>query len=473
MATSVETLFSDIIPTARQQMEEQQKQGMLLAKNLTVPGFSAAMDTPRRNQAIRQSIGGLLGVDTRTPVEREQVENQELFQRITTEAQQRFPTDRTAQLNYLADQLQGAGKIQQAMKARELAQQSTLTGAQIGSEQALTAQRQTAAMENIAKTQQTNVATSIAGLGDVSIKDFDPRSVRAYSQSIRSGNPDPSLLLPRDTSTPSEYEKALMAAHPNDPAKRSELMQQYVAKRAESAGGVTVNLGDEANKVFLDLNSEGLKDYSAYARGGETLVNEIEAASEQAFEALVGGGSNWISALAGVARTAGVDLPGDFGSLTRRAQIERLINNEVLQAAGLIKGALSDKDLQFLQGSVGSLGDSPEAIRIALKRLANKKRIAMGIVKQFLGETGSKKLTSGLVDFADLEDQLSVELQLQNPNLFGASFILQDGSVNPTVVDDLIRNPTNRANLGDISAEAEAALADALEKRMREMGLIQ
>ena len=126
MATSVETLFGDIIPTARQQMEEQQAQGLLLAQNLATPGFSAAMDSPRRNQAIRQSIGGLLGVDTRTGVEREQATNQELFQRISNEAQQQFPNDRTAQLNFLADQLQQAGKLAEAQKARALAQQSQL-----------------------------------------------------------------------------------------------------------------------------------------------------------------------------------------------------------------------------------------------------------------------------------------------------------------------------------------------------------
>ena len=155
MATSVETLFSDIIPSARQQMEEQQKQGMLLAQNLTVPGFSAAMNLPQRNQALRQAAGGLLGLDTRTPVEREQESNQALFQQISTQAQQQFPNSRAQQLTFIAQRLQEANKLNEAQKAMALAQQAQLKESQIQSEDALRAQREAKAQQEELQLQQT------------------------------------------------------------------------------------------------------------------------------------------------------------------------------------------------------------------------------------------------------------------------------------------------------------------------------
>lgn len=184
MATSVETLFSDIIPTARQQLAEQQKQGMLLAQNLNVPGYSAARNLPQRQQAIRQSIGGLLGVDTRTPVEREQATNQELFQSISAQAQQQFPNNRTAQLNFLADELQKAGKLNEAQKARQLAQSSQLQGAKIGAEEALSAQRQTAAMENLAETEEINKRIAEGPkpeIGAINPQDYTPESIQKFA----------------------------------------------------------------------------------------------------------------------------------------------------------------------------------------------------------------------------------------------------------------------------------------------------
>ena len=334
MATSVETLFSDIIPTARQKMAEQQKQGMLLAQNLNVPGFSAAMNLPQRSQAIRQSIGGLLGVDTRTPVEREQAENQALFQRITTEAQQRFPTDRTAQLNYLADQLQVAGKLQQAMKARELAQQSQLTRAQIGAEQALGEQRQTAALENLAKTNEINQRIAQGprpDIGAINPQDYTPASIQKFATTGVFSDLQ-RVDKPADderTNAEKELDRYL------------QLLEQGKDEAALAFGrktGLIPELSSKLEGDYLD-SSRASRESSASALRYNELANQILAAGD-AF----GGGAQatWTEGYK--------ELTGDTDAIsTLRTRFKAVRGSAAVQ--NLPPGAASDADVALaLQG---------------------------------------------------------------------------------------------------------------------------
>lgn len=334
MATSVETLFGDIIPTARQQMEQQQAQGLLLAQNLSTPGFSAAMDSPRRNQAIRQSIGGLLGVDTRTGVEREQATNQELFQRISNEAQQQFPNDRTAQLNFLADQLQQAGKLVEAQKARALAQQSQLQGAKIGAEEALSAQRQAAALENKAKTEEINQRIAQGPkpeIGAINPQDYTPESIQKFAT----------------TNNFSDLVRVDKPADDNRTGAEKELDRWLVMldKGQDEAAlafgrrtGLVPDLSSALEKDYLDSSRASRESSASALRYGE-LANQIERVGE-AF----GGGaqSTWTESYK--------ELTGDTDSISAlRTRYKAIRASSAVQ--NLPPGAASDADVALaLQG---------------------------------------------------------------------------------------------------------------------------
>jgi len=144
---SVTTLFGNLLsPQEMRQFTEAKdlQKGKMLVD--APAGRAGLLYAPQAVTAAGRLGRQLAGGDPRTPEEIQAAENQKLFSGIMQKAQARFPTDRAAQLNYLADELTKAGKLNQANKARAEAQAAQLQQAKIGAESALGFQRQRAGM---------------------------------------------------------------------------------------------------------------------------------------------------------------------------------------------------------------------------------------------------------------------------------------------------------------------------------------
>lgn len=136
-APSVTTLFGNLLsPDEMRQFTSSQDlaKGKMLAE--APAGRAGLLYAPQAVTAAGRLGRLVAGQDTRTPEEIKAAENQKLFSGIMQRAQAQFPTDRAGQLNYLADELTKAGKLNEANKARAEAQAAQLQQAKIYKEQA-------------------------------------------------------------------------------------------------------------------------------------------------------------------------------------------------------------------------------------------------------------------------------------------------------------------------------------------------
>lgn len=550
MAKAVETLFN--IQTPEQVRQSQQKKDLEQGKLLTErPGTAGLLFAPQRSRAIGQGVAGLFGAETRSQAEIDAEQNKELLTGIYQRAQQAYPTNRTAQLNMIAMELAKAGKINEAQKARAMAQQSAGVDATTAKTQAealrakaqekkanaeaitqidLRSKYSAEAMRAAAQSAEANAKALYAEaqatteldrrtklLADAKQAEADANRLTALAQKaqaettseksdlgkflgfdIKDTSVDSRTIasnifnkgkLPNESDsefkerimaglaqkeTTPEFVKILNKAYPNNPGERSKALKNWVDAQATTGGGA---LQKEVNKAIVESNSDSVQSYKDLARGGLAEADRIDATADIAFEAIVGGGTALQTLQSGLQAVADkVGLTVDLGSLTKTQQIERIVNNAVLLQSGLIKGALSNAELEFLRGSVADLGDTPEALRIALKRLANQKRMAVTMYNRFTGAEGAKKIGEGFIPFYDLESEIRSDLGLQDPAIFGARFITSEGTVDPQAVDitlQILQGPGTitekkraiKDALGDFTKPAEALLLEAVQQR--------
>lgn len=125
---SVTSLFGDLLsPNEMRRFTEAQDLQMGQALAQAPAGRAGLLFAPGQVTAMERLGRRVAGQDPRSQQEIEMAQNKEMFTRITQQAQQQFPNDRTAQLNYIADTLTAEGKVAEGQKARALAQQSAQT----------------------------------------------------------------------------------------------------------------------------------------------------------------------------------------------------------------------------------------------------------------------------------------------------------------------------------------------------------
>lgn len=516
MAKAVETLFN--IQTPEQVRQSQQQQDLALGELLTQrPGTAGLLYAPQRSRAIGQGVAGLFGAETRSQAEIDAEENKTLFSGIYQRAQQAHPTDRTAQLNMIAMELSKAGKINEAQKARAMAQESAGISATTAKTQAETArakaQEKKANAEAITQTDlrskysaeamkaaaqaakanadalyaeaQTEteldkrtkllaeakkaeadakrldaLATKAAaeagvvGLGNVDPEKFTTDSLEAFQESVASGNPDYDLLSVREEVDMTTYQKELKAAFPDDPDKRSQLFQKYITEKSQR-GGLDVDLDRTEQEWVFNHNAEGIKTYQQRASGAQQVAASVDSLLPTVDEAITGAGSDLKQFVQSVAQSIGVNV--DFGDLTGTQLINQFLSREVLGAASGLSGALSDKDIKFLQDTVGGIGNTPEAVRVALAALKNRKLIANATANKALDKFSNRnKATLSLQDtirFDQIEEEVRAELGLPNPRVFGGAWITIDGTVDPNLAANYTDEQYERA-----TPEAKQAL---------------
>lgn len=394
------------------------------------------------------------GQDTRTQAEIEGAGNRELFTRLSQEAERLFPNDRTKQLLHLANKLSAEGKVVESQKARALAQESAKTAAET---RKATAQAVKAETEAVKLGREAN----LQGIGNVKPENYTSESLEAFRQSIAAGKPNFDLLDVRPEVDATTYQKELLAAYPNDPVKRGELFKQYIEEKTQR-GGLPVELDATEQKWVMNNNLEGIKEYQVSAKGATRTAEAVDALMPTVYGAITGAGSDLKQFVQSLTEQLGIKM--DFGNLTDTQLIDQFLSQNILGQAQLMKGALSDNDIRFLKATVASLGSTPEAIRVALAQLKNRKLTAQKVAeraKQTFGETRRTQKTLTIddaLDFETLESTVAGEMNLVNPRLLGGRWMLTDGTVDPQMALKATEEEMNRA-----TPEARAALVQFLQ----------
>lgn len=134
---SVTSLFGGLL-TPQEMRDFTKRQDLAEGAQLTNidPTRVGLLYAPQAITAAGRLGRRMAGQDPRTEQEIRGEENRQLFTKISQEAQQQFPNDRTAQLNYIANKLNAAGKVVEAQKARALAQESAKTAQETATKRA-------------------------------------------------------------------------------------------------------------------------------------------------------------------------------------------------------------------------------------------------------------------------------------------------------------------------------------------------
>lgn len=189
MAINIQSLFSDIIETPAQRQQRQMAEGVMQGRELTrgitsplVPTALAsaiAMRQPQAQDRLRRSVGGMLGIDTRSDSERVQ----EILSGVN-------PADEKS-LIQAADLVGQMGMGAQAAQMRQMAadvvrQREADKRAQMNfaMDQALGAERLTASVESRERNQQAYEVNAIRN-----------QNLVRYAQSLVQGNPELSATL--------------------------------------------------------------------------------------------------------------------------------------------------------------------------------------------------------------------------------------------------------------------------------------
>lgn len=436
MAESVATLFQGLLnPNQAREVTRLQnlQQGEMMAN--TPAGRASLLFAPQQVTAAGRLGRRLAGQDPRTTQEIEAEENRQLFTRISQEAQRRFPQDRTAQLNYLAEQLTANGKIEQAQKARALAQQSSLTQAKTSAEIATEQAQRQGAQIQLAEAQAK--AQGLQAVGDILRK----RGENSLATAVENGGFDPEEALkitrpakPLDIAgqslsdlmgipanilqsyDPVSVQKAneIRISGPNEGESQASFLKRLnnalymppekVLSKGESPEsfsdftGIADSLLDDystsSRQRARSIYAEGAKEGETRAQFQKRIIDSLQVglsteqkkrASElaqsarvavdgkMAFnkfftsidQAITGTGADFFVGLGRLINTLGGDLEG----VTESEYIQRLLSNEVLNSAQMMSGALSDNDIRFLVQTVGDLGNTKEALKVAFAQL--------------------------------------------------------------------------------------------------------
>jgi hypothetical protein len=169
------------------------------------------------------------------------------------------------------------------------------------------------------------------------------------------------------------YENADSAM--NDP-KYVEALQQQL-----TSGGVNVNLGQEGTSWEDALVKRSISDYStlmdAASSSGESMnrLRTMAALNEQIDSGGTLGGA--VDSVKANLEGLGIDLPGINETTTPRQLYEALATQNTFERTRLLKGAISERELDLAGRIDGSLANTQPGRRAILQyRLMEQQRIA-------------------------------------------------------------------------------------------------
>lgn len=367
---SVATLFSGLLnPNQARQVTSARDLAMGEALANAPSGRASLLFAPQQVTAAGRLGRRIAGQDPRTEQEIQAEENRTLFQKLSQEAQQRFPNDRTGQLNYLADQLNAQGKVAEAQKARQLAQQSQLTSVEIGAQGALQQRR----LEEAVTEQQTRQVDVLKGsleaqklqqeieqgprpdIGAVNPQDYTPNSLQAF---LKSGNYSDLKLRTRPTAENLTSEERNFKTYTR---LLDENKPDQARKFGVSAGIINENLTASLQKDYI-ATGQAARESSANALRYSELANQINQVKDQFGAGTAGGWEESYKNIVG-SQDAVSDLKTRYRSVRASAAMDNLP-----------PGAASDVDVALALSGVPDQNANAKTVIRFLNGLAKLER---------------------------------------------------------------------------------------------------
>jgi hypothetical protein len=424
---SISSLFSDVLGTPNTQAE-QLAADRALGEKLQQGGSAALLFAPERARRLTQTIGGIAGADTRSPAEREAQATRKLVSGAMQQAAQQYPNSRAMQLKAVAQQLMSAGKSAEAAKFQDAAQAAELQEAKIQSEQAQTYQRNqagNASREQAATTEATRegevnkLAAQITKEGaltdkavaETNLKESEltrfeamtPLEIIKTNSEIAKNTAEYNIASERLTTIgKTDFDKLLENSDLNekDKNKYRNMRIEALARTGSTQG---FDIQGQAEEYAFGTYTDVINNGNEAQRPLEIFQSFIGAVEDGAATGPLADVERWSTSLGAmlnidnaVAKAAANDLVAVLqGSIT-------------LAEAGALKGALSDKDLQFLQDSLPSYRQSEQGLKDVLAYLASSKAAEVYAGKQF-AERMAKGDFSGKTAITSLNAKTALE----------------------------------------------------------------
>lgn len=398
---SITSLFGDIVSPEmirKQQEAEDFAMGKYMAENV---GSAGMLNLPSHARNVMSSLGAITGAETRSPAEIKAAENQKLFGSLMQQASTQFPDSRSKQLDFVAKQLQAKGKINEAMRAQDAADKARMQEAEVDSEKAQAAQRRATAgaQEALGKkygaettteeeTRQNKVdklAAEIAKENALAAKAGKEKEKTAEEIATIMAERDPNIDLieartaaeqalqdQREAETKlnkarlgdvgmTEFTRNLAQLDATDEEKQ-KLLRKYAEAKASSGGVAGVR------SKAIDAKVKLVTDALDIAEGAQTAMNNAQRMVEVIPDLTTGVGAEPRAALKRLINASGV-FDGFEDDVVADQIFKVMRGGSVLEAAGNLKGALSDKDLKFLQETVANRELTKEVIAEAFSKL--------------------------------------------------------------------------------------------------------
>lgn len=350
MATDLSGLFGGSLTPEEQQQQLLEARASQFAQ--LNPSQQLAFMGYKAGSNLGQGLAQAAGVDIQDPA----IKRASMLRQMA----QGIDVTTTKGLEEYANRLQQAGMSAEANKLAEAIQQRKLTEAKTGAEVALTEQR---LREKAAA---------------------DP-----FEQLIRSGKYTPASVAKYKTSKdPADLELVEKLSQPEiqklqdyrdslkDPKKIAEV--DAIIKAAATGKGTNISLSMTQDKGINKNKTDLAGDVEQAALNAPDRIQMAGSVRNLVNKAFTGFGSEAGLKAAQVLEASGIAVKGTSES----EQLDQLLNEMTIGTAGSLKGALSDKDREFVKQTIGTRGLTKATLQYVADELERRARVDEALNKE-------------------------------------------------------------------------------------------
>lgn len=350
MATDLSGLFGGTLTPDEQQQQLLEARAAQFAslnpsQQLAFMGYKAGAN-------VGQGLAQAAGVDIQDPAIKRATALRQLAQGIDVTT--------TNGLSQYAQRLQQSGFTAEANKLAEAIQQRKLTEAKTGAEEALTEQR-------LREKQASDPFEQLVRTGKAT-----PASLAKYK---KSGNPADLEWIEKPSQT--EIQKLQMYRDTlTDPKKIAEV--DAVIKAAATGKGTNISLSMTQDKGINKNKTDLAGDVEQAALNAPDRIQMAGSVRNLVNKAFTGFGSDAGLKAAQVLEASGIAVKGTSES----EQLDQLLNEMTIGTAGSLKGALSDKDREFVKQTIGTRGLTKATLQYVADELERRARVDEALNKE-------------------------------------------------------------------------------------------
>ena len=168
-------------------------------------------------------------------------------------------------------------------------------------------------------------------------------------------------------------------------------------------------------KKLSDNTKENAQELQKASRGYASFETNLPRMLEAIDNANVGLTGGFKQYMGKIVESVTGDLV-DIDSVEDSELIDRFFNKEVLAAAGLMTGALTNYDIEFLKQASGTREFSREGLKEAFKDLYVTKKVSYGTYREFMGLPNSDK---EMFDIEGYQKSVMGDVNREASKLFG------------------------------------------------------